>query len=116
MKVNKAFRIPFITKKQLKSRVFAENFLEGPVQSIQRCLNPLFQLILFWCSLIFINISIPRLEPTNGNPCCLPPLPFKISLEANINTDQTSDLKFKQLHTFSAGRKLQCVFILYVHF
>ena len=60
MKENKAFRIPFITKKQLKSRqAFAQNVLETPIQSIQRCLNPLFQRILFWCSLAFKNISPP---------------------------------------------------------
>ena len=58
MKVNKAFRIPFITKKQLKSRVFAENFLEAPIQSIQRCLNPLFQRIFFYVP-SFSKISQP---------------------------------------------------------
>ena len=47
MKVNKAFRIPFITKKTIKKQTgFAKNFLEAPIQSIQRCLNPLFILAL----------------------------------------------------------------------
>ena len=136
MKVNKAFRIPFITKKQLKSRVFAENFLEAPIQSIQRCLNPLFQPILFWCSLFFKNISTPRLEPTNGvKQCCLPSLPFKISLNiyqtltfirhltlinSNLMKQKKMSLlfwiKFKQFNIFSAYSKFQCVFTLYVHF
>ena len=40
-----------------------------------------FNAPFFWCSLFFKNISTPRLEPTNGKQCCLPPLSFKISLK-----------------------------------
>ena len=137
MKENKAFRIPFITKKTIKKQTgFAKNFLEAPIQSIQRCLNPLFQPILFWCSLFFKNISTPRLEPTNGvKQCCLPSLSFKISLNiyqtltfirhltlinSNLMKQKKISLlfwiKFKQFNIFSAYSKFQCVFTLYVHF
>ena len=44
MKENRAFRSLFITKKQ---RGFAWNFLETPIQNVQRCLSLLFQSALF---------------------------------------------------------------------
>ena len=44
MKENRAFRILFITKNQ---RGFAWNFLETPVQNVQRCLSLVFQRALF---------------------------------------------------------------------
>ena len=44
MKENIVFRILFITKKQTG---FAWSFLETPMQNVQRCLSPLFQLPLF---------------------------------------------------------------------
>ena len=51
------------------------------MQSIQRCLNLLFQRTDFLMFPFFKNISTPRLEPTSNKQCCLPPLSFKISLK-----------------------------------
>ena len=85
--------------------------------SIQRFLNPLFLRISFWCSLFFKDISTSRLEPTNGKPCCLSPLTFKISFKPQLTftrhlTLMNSNLikqknypffwiKLKHFHTFS---------------
>ena len=81
MKENKAFRVPFITKKQLKSR-----------QALHR---------LFWkpqCKIYRMpRSSISKIsQPPNGKQCCLPPLSFKISLKANISNYQTPDLNKQQ--------------------
>ena len=74
MKENKAFRILFITKKQLKSRQASHRMFLKPQYKAYRGASILF----------FKNISTPRLEPTNGKQCCLPPLSFNLSLKANI--------------------------------
>ena len=85
MKENKAFRIPFIAKKQLKSsqalhRIFLKpNTTHTAVPQSSLSTHPFLMLPLFQKHLI------PRLESTNGKQCCLPPLSFKINLKANIN-------------------------------
>ena len=47
----------------------------------KKCTVLYFKAPLFWCPLFLKNISTPRLEPTNGKQCRLPPLPFNISLK-----------------------------------
>ena len=48
MKENRAFTILFCNQKTIKKQTgFAHNFLETPIQSIERYLNPLFQGIVF---------------------------------------------------------------------
>ena len=127
MKENKAFRIPFITKKQLKSRQTLHIIFLKPqckVQSIQS--------ILFWCSLFIKNISTPRLEPKNGKQYCYHPCTSRLAsrltltfirhltlINSNLIKLKKSLLfriKFEQFHIFSAHSKLQCVFALYIHF
>ena len=111
MKENKAFRILFITKKQLESRQASHRMFLKPQYKVYRGVSILYFNTSFSdVPSFFKNISAPRLEPTNGKQCCLPPLSFniqKISLLVRI--------KFKQFHTFSAYSKLQFVFTLYVH-
>ena len=75
----------FVAEVTFKTQTgFAYHFLETLIQSIQRCLNLYFNVSLSDVPSFFKNISIPRLEPTNSKQCCLLPLPFKISLKANI--------------------------------
>ena len=96
MKENKAFRILFITKKQLKSRQASHRMFLKPQYKVYRGASILYFNTSFSDVLSFFkNISTPRLEPTNGKQCCLPPLFFiiqEISLLVRI--------KFKQFHTF----------------
>ena len=85
MKENKAFRIPFLTKKQLKSRQALHRFFLKPQYKVYRgawilYFNKFFSDVLSFSK----NISTPRLEPTNGKQC-LPHLSSKMSLKANIN-------------------------------
>ena len=64
MKENKAFRILFITKKQLKSRQDSYRMFLKPQYKVYRgvsILNTSFSDVLY-----FKNISTPSLEPTNG--------------------------------------------------
>ena len=64
MKENKAFRILFITKKQLKSRQGSYRMFLKPQYKVYRgvsILNTSFSDVLY-----FKNISTPSLEPTNG--------------------------------------------------
>ena len=111
MKENKAFRILFMTKKQLKSRQASDRMFLKPQYKVYRGASILYFNTSFSDALSFLkNISNPRLEPTNDKQCCLPPLSFNIQ-EISL----LLRIKFKQFHTFSAYRKLQFVFTLYVH-
>ena len=86
MKENKAFRIPFITKKQLKSRQALNMIFLKPQYKVYRGASALYCNASFSDGPSFFkNVSTPRLEPTNGiKQCCLqPPLSFKNSLKAN---------------------------------
>ena len=86
MKENKAFGITFITKKKLKSRQALHRIFLKPQYKVYRGASILYFNASFSDVLTFLkNISTPRLEPTNGKQCCLPPLSFKINLEVNIN-------------------------------
>ena len=88
MKENKAFRIPFITKKQLKGRQALHRIFLKPQYKVYRgasilCCNAYFSDLPSFSKMS----QSPRLEVTNGHEqCCLPlPLSFKNSLKANIN-------------------------------
>ena len=59
MKENRAFGILFITKKQTG---FAWNFLETPIQNVQRCFRPLFQHTLFLVFPIFQKYLNPQVR------------------------------------------------------
>ena len=59
MKENRAFRIIFITKKQTG---FAWNFLEIPIQNVQRCISILFQRNLFLTFLLFQKYLNPQVR------------------------------------------------------
>ena len=85
MKENKNFRIPFITKRQLKRRQGLHRIFLKPQYKVYRGASIFYLNASLSDVLFFENISTPRLEPTNGKQCCLPPLSFKISLKANID-------------------------------
>ena len=84
MKENKALRILFITKKQLKSRQALHRTFLKPQYKVYGGVSILYFNTSFSDVLCFSKISQPP-EPTNGKQCCLPPFPFNISLKANIN-------------------------------
>ena len=66
MKENKAFRIPFITKKQLKSRQALHIIFLKHQYKVYRGASILYLNASFYEVLSFFkNISTPRLEPTN---------------------------------------------------
>ena len=88
MKENEAFVIPFITKKQLKSKQALHRIFLKPQYKVYRGAS------ILYCDASFLDVSFfsekvptPRFEPTNAiKQCCLPPpLSSKNSLEANIN-------------------------------
>ena len=85
MKENKAFRMPFITKKQLKSRQVLHTIFLEPQYKIYRGASILYLNASFSDVPSFSKILTPRLEPTNSKQCCLPTLFFKISLKAKTN-------------------------------
>ena len=88
MKENKAFRIPFLTRKQLKSRQALHRVFLKPQYKKYRGASILYFNTSFSDVPSFSKMSQPpRLEPTNGiKQCCLPPpLSIKNSLKANIN-------------------------------
>ena len=89
MKENKAFGIPFITKKQLKSRQALHRIFLKPQYKVYRGASILYFNASFSDILTLSKISQP---PKNGKQCCLPPLSFKISLKANKNIYLTFDL------------------------
>ena len=68
-----------------------------------------FNAPFFWCSLFFKNISTPRLEPTNGKQCCLPPLSFKISLK-----DTSFHISLNSLGFYFSPECLLNIFYLYI--
>ena len=79
MKENKAFRILFITEKQLKTRQASHRMFLKPQYKVYRDASILYFNTFFSDVLSFFkNISAPKLEPTNGKQCCLPPLSFNI--------------------------------------
>ena len=59
MKGNRAFRILFITKKETG---FAWNFLETPMQNVQRFPSPLFQYTLFLMFPLFQKYLKPQVR------------------------------------------------------
>ena len=89
MKENKAFGIPFITKKQLKSRQALHRIFLKPQYKVYRGASILYFNVSFSDVLTFSKISQP---PKNDKQCCSPPLSFKISLKANKNIYLTFDL------------------------
>ena len=106
MKENKAFRIPFIIKKQLKSKQALHTiFLKHKVYrsaSILYCNASLSDVPYF------SKMSQPRgLNQQMVLNCCLPPpLSFKNSLKANINIYQPSDLNKYQLDLAKKSSRL----------
>ena len=74
MKENKAFRILFITKKQLKSRQGSHRMFLKPQYKVYRGVSILYFNASF-SDVLSISIS--------------PPLSFYISLKANINIDRS---------------------------
>ena len=74
MKENKAFRILFITKKQLKSRQGSHRMFLKPQYKVYRGVSILHFNASF-SDVLSISIS--------------PPLSFYISLKANINIDRS---------------------------
>ena len=101
MKENKAFRILFIPKKQLKTRQTLHRMFLKPQYKVCRGASVLYFNTSFSDVLSFFkNISTPRLEPTNGKQCCLPPLSFNIQEISLLER-----IKFKQFHTFSVYSK-----------
>ena len=95
MKENRAFRILFITKKQLKSRQVLHRITLKPQYKVYRGASILYFNASFSDVPSFSKISQPlgqNQQMVNSAECCLPPLSFKISLKVNINIYQTSDL------------------------
>ena len=79
MKENKAFRILFITKKQLKSRQGSYRVFLKPQYKVYRGVS-----ILYFNTSFSDVLSISKISQQMVK-CCLPPLPFYISPKANIN-------------------------------
>ena len=95
MKEKKVFRIPFITKKQLQSWQALHIISLKTQYKVQRGASILFFLMVpFVQEYLSTQVRISKWYKQ----CCLPPLSFKISLKANINISQTSDLNKQQLH------------------
>ena len=98
IKENRAFRILFMTKKQSKSiQALHRIFLKPQYKEYRGASILYFNASFSDVPSFFKNISTSRLQPTNGKQNCLPHLSFKISLTANINIYQTSDLNKQQL-------------------
>ena len=74
MKENKAFRILFITKKQLKSRQGSHRMFLKPQYKVYR-----------GASILYFNASFSDVLSISISP----PLSFYISLKANINIDRS---------------------------
>ena len=93
MEENKAFRIPSITKKQLKSRQALQRIFLKPQYKVYRSASILYFNASFSDVTSFSKMSQPpgyyQQIVLNS---CLPPLPFKNSLKAKINIYKTSDL------------------------
>ena len=71
MKENKAFRIPFITKKQLKGRQALHRIFLKAQYKVYRGTSILYCNASFSdVPSFFKNASTPRLEPTNGIKQC----------------------------------------------
>ena len=67
MKENKAFRIPFIAKKQLESRQALHRITLKPQYKVYRGASILYFNASFSDVLSFFkNVSTSRLKPTNG--------------------------------------------------
>ena len=134
MKENKAFRIPFITKKQLKSRHAMHRIFQKPQYKVDRGASILYFNASFSDVPSFSKISQPPgLNQQMVNSVVYDPCPLGLSSRLTLTvarhlTLTNSNLikqnkisflfriKFKQFHIFSAYNKLQCVFTLYVHF
>ena len=85
MKENKAFRILFITKKQLKSRQGSYRMFLKPQYKVYRGVSILYFNTSFSDVLSILKISQPPVWNQQMVKCCLPPLSFYISPKANIN-------------------------------
>ena len=85
MKENKAFRILFITKKQLKSRQGSHRMFLKPQYKVYRGVSILYFNTSFSDVLSISKISQPPVQNQQMVKCCLPPLSFYIGLKANIN-------------------------------
>ena len=135
MKENKAFRIPFITKKQLKSRQALHRIFLKPQYKVYRGAS------ILYCNASFSDVpSFSKMSQPPGqnqqmvlNSVVYHPCPSRIASRLTltfirhltlINSNLIKQKKIslllrinsKQFHTFSAYSKLQCVFMLYVHF
>ena len=74
------------------------NFLEIPIQSIQKSLNLLFQCTMFLMFPLFKKY--PGQNQQSGKQCCLPHLSFKISLkDTSFNISLNSLLRVLPLST-----------------
>ena len=134
MKVNKAFRIPFITKKQLKSRQVLYKIFLKPQYKVWRGASILYFNASFSDVTSFSKIfQPPGLNQQMVNNVVYHPWPSRLASRLTLKfirhlTLRNSNLikqkqisfllriKLKQFHNFSTYSKLQCVFILYVHF
>ena len=134
MKKNRAFRIHFITKKQLKSRQALHRIFLKPKCKVYSSSSILYFNASFSDVPSFSKIS----QPPGQNqqmvynviyyPCpsrlasrlTLTFIRHLASINSNLIKPKKKNsflfwIKFKQFHTFSAYSKFQCVFILYVY-
>ena len=132
MKENKAFRIPFITKKQLKSRQALHRIFLKPQYKVYRGASILYFNASFSDVPSFSKISQPpdqnqqTINSVVYHPCPsilasrLTIIRYLALINSNLIKQNKISLlfriNFKQFCTFSAYSKLQCVFTLYVHF
>ena len=132
MKEKKAFRIPFITKKQLQSWQALHIISLKPNTKYRGVPQSSFS----WWYLLFKNTSTPRLESANGKNSvvyhlCRSRLASRLTLtffrhltlinsnfikQKKIKNGLLFRINFKQFHIFSAYNELQCLFTLHVHF
>ena len=133
MKENKAFRIPFITKKQLKSRQALHRIFLKPQYKVYRDASILYFDASFSDVPSFSKIPQPtgQNQQMVSNSIVYHPCPSKLSsrltltfirhltlINGNLIKPKKLDLsfKFKQFHIFSTQSKFQCVFTLSVRF
>ena len=85
------------------------NFLEIPIQSVQKSLNLLFQCTMFLMFPLFKKY--PSLNQQSGKQCCLPHLSFKISLkDTSFNISLNSLLRVLPLSPMLVAFSLTCFF------
>ena len=136
MKENKAFRIPFITKKQLKGRQALHRIFLKPQYKVYRGASILYCNASFSDVPSFSKMSQPQslnqpmvLNSVVCHQSCPSRIVSRVTLTfvshvTLINTNLIEQkkknsllfwIKFKQFHIFSAYSKFQCIITLYVH-